>query len=163
MVHWFPTFEGTFRTETSGTYPETYNPSPYSLPPLRLNPMKPFVANSKGRFTFLVSALFSKWEECWSIRLPPLLLLACQSRTQDDWQHVKRTVKLQWASHLTAHFTFTVSIDKLEVFIKFKTCIFINTVWQTTGFINYTQFLEPVWPGTKWMINIILFWGSHDK
>lgn len=120
LVYWSPTFEGTFPDETSGTYPETYNPSPYSLPPLRLNPMKPFVANSKGRFTFLVSALFSKWEECWSVRLPPLLLLACQSRTQIDWQHVKRTVKLQWASRLTAHFTLTVSIDKLEVFIKLK-------------------------------------------
>lgn len=60
LVYSSPTFEGTFPDETSGTYPETYNPSPYSLPPLRLNPMKPFVANSKGRFTFLVSALFSK-------------------------------------------------------------------------------------------------------
>ena len=62
------------------TYPETYKPKPYSLPPRRLNPIKPFAVDCTWRLTFLWSELFSRWELCWRVRLPPLPLLACRPK-----------------------------------------------------------------------------------
>ena len=63
-----------------GTYPETYKPKPYSLPPRRLNPIKPFAVDCTWRLTFLWSELFSRWELCCRVRLPPLPLLACRPK-----------------------------------------------------------------------------------
>ena len=65
------------------SYPDTKRPKPYSLPPRMLNPIKPLVADSTWRLTFLSSALSSKWELCWrAMLLLPLPLLAWSQNTR---------------------------------------------------------------------------------